>query len=207
VRTVAHLLRLHYFCIPTFSRFSFLFRTRFTCERHSGQTTCGLLHTWRLIIIRFVCTQFTCELAQARPRADCCTPAACLLSYVYYVVSTFRTKFTCERGCYFIFLVSGRYFCTRGDVLGYLTYFLFRNSGGSPLTLLSYSIRILCIIVVVKTILCIIVVFIIMLIIIIIYIVYFLVLLLSLLPYLLSRSPSACTWPTLSSLLLVLLIF
>jgi hypothetical protein len=41
----------------------------------------------------------------------------------------YRTQFTCERGWHFYFLfffqlVSGRYFCTRGDVLGYVSFFL-----------------------------------------------------------------------------------
>ena len=39
------------------------------------------------------------------------------------LIYTYSTKFTCERGWYFIYLVSGRYFCMRGDVLGYVFVF------------------------------------------------------------------------------------
>jgi hypothetical protein len=38
------------------------------------------------------------------------------------LIYTYSTKFTCERGWAFIYLVSGRYFCRRGDVLGYVSF-------------------------------------------------------------------------------------
>jgi hypothetical protein len=62
----------HHSAFLSFVAFALIivFRTRFTCERDSGQTTCGLLHACSLFLSSFLtfcfCTQFTCE----RSRSD-----------------------------------------------------------------------------------------------------------------------------------------
>ena len=110
------------------SQFCFAQSSRANGVEFSGQTTCGLLHTWHISFstLTFCSTLFVVSLYfilvshevhvrtglnnQVRPRADCCTPATLLLySYFFYYNFFFflrlaRTKFTCERGWYFVHL-------------------------------------------------------------------------------------------------------
>jgi hypothetical protein len=144
--------------------FCFAQSSRANGVEFSGQTTCGLLHTWHISYstLTFCSTLFVVSFYsifvshkvhvrtglnnQVRPRADCCTPATFLLySYIFspliiYFLSspgshkvhvrtglifslvlpiaqssrangvdtlfiyTCSTKFTCERGWYFVHL-------------------------------------------------------------------------------------------------------
>ena len=80
---------LHHSAFLSFVAFALIivFRTRFTCERDSGQTTCGLLHAWSLFLSSLLSyllfrTQFTCE----RSRSDHVRTVAHLQLAHYYIL-------------------------------------------------------------------------------------------------------------------------